>query len=724
MSERDLVLVGGGHAHALVIRMLAMKPLPGVRVTLVSESGLTPYSGMLPGLVAGHYRSDEVHIDLNRLCRWAGVRFIRGRVTGLDAEGRRLLIDQQPPLVYDKVSFDTGSTPDLSIAGARSFAVGVKPVSHFYQQWQALLLESDKGTERQWGIVGAGAGGVELALAMAHRLTANRSIRLHLIYSGDDVLPGYPRQVVRAAQKALIKHGIECHPNFKVSAVKKNGLVAINGNALTLDKTIWCTSAAAPDWPAKSGLDTAGKGFIAVNAHLQSTSHPDVFAAGDVAEMVFDPRPKAGVYAVRQAPFLYENLKRAFAGDPLKPVKLQRRFLSLLSLGGKTAVGHKGAFVVRGDWVWRWKDHIDRTFMAKLTDLGEPMAMAPAMPETMRCAGCGSKLGPALLKDTLDQLPLFERTGITPALGNAEDASQWQPTPGKTQVQSMDGFRAFSDDLYRFGQVSVNHALSDIYAMGAEPISAQVWVNLAFNHPRLQKRDYQRLMAGVAQALHDQKVSLTGGHSTEGQETHLALVANGELEPNTAWRKTGGQSGDLLVLTKPLGTGVILAADMAAQAPAEALEAAWATMLTSNRGAYNALREVQPNAVTDVTGFGLIGHLLEMLAEGGLQAELNASSVPSLPYAEQLLEKGWQSSLAPHLEPYLLNCAVDEGVDRNLLKLTLDPQTSGGLLIALPSKEWDSLSRLLPDSRAVGQLSARADLDAPLIRIQSSVVDC
>lgn len=708
MSTRDLVLVGGGHTHALVIRRLAMKPMPDVRITLVSESGLTPYSGMLPGLVAGHYRPDEIHIDLNRLCRWAGVRFIQGRLSGFDPELRRLHIEGQPELHYDKVSFDTGSTPDLSIPGAREHAVGVKPISHFYPGWLELLAEAEQGREGHWGVVGAGAGGVELVLAMAYRLRSSR-IRLHLIFPGQRILSGHPEASIRAAETALAEWGVECHPQFTVARVEEGGLVGANGDALALDQTIWCTSAAAPDWSAESGLEAANGGFIAVNPHLQSCSHPDVFAAGDVAEMVKDKRPKAGVYAVRQAPTLYENLDRSFRQQPLKPLRLQRSFLSLLSLGEQRAVGHRGRLVVKGRWVWRWKNRIDRAFMRKLTDLGEPMAMAEAMPSQMHCAGCGSKLGPALLSETLSRLPRAEVEGLQPALGQAEDASLWQPTPGRTQLQSLDGFRAFSEDLYRFGQVCVHHALSDLYAMGAEAKSAQVWVNLAHNHPRLQKRDFRRLMTGIADALARQKVGLAGGHSTEGRETHVAIVANGELEPGKAWRKNGARPGDYLVLTKPLGTGLILAAEMSARAPYHSLEAAWESMLTSNQGAAEVLREAAPSAVTDVTGFGLLGHLLEMLADNdSLQAQLDARAVPALDGALELIRAGFQSSLYPQLEPYTLQTTVARDVPGEYLKLMLDPQTSGGLLIAIPPDQWARIETSLPQAAVIGRIGERS----------------
>lgn len=719
MSERDLVLIGGGHSHALLIRRLAMKPLPAVRVTLISDASMTPYSGMLPGLIAGHYSADDIHIDLNRLCRWAGVCFIRGRVIGLDADAKCIRIEAQPDLAYDKLSIDTGSTPDLSVPGAGDFAIGVKPVSRFYAKWQQLLNQPEH--QGHWGVVGGGAGGVELVLAMAHRLGPHAAVKLHLIHHGDRLLHGAPKAVAEAALAALARHGIQLHSQFRVKAVSSAGLTSTAGQQLNLDQTLWCTSASAPDWPKQSGLTLAENGFIAVNQQLQSISHPDVFAAGDVAELIDDPRPKAGVYAVRQTPFLYTNLKRAFAGQLLQPIRLQRRFLSLISLGDQSAVGHRGPLVISGAWVWRWKDRIDRRFMNRFQALGTVNAKTNAMaqdgnPETIHCAGCGSKLAPAILADTLNRLPRRQRSGFTPALGQAEDAASWQPTPGLLQVQSIDGFRAFSDDLYRFGRVGVLHALSDLYAMGAEPIAAQLWVTLAYHHPRLQQRDYYRLMSGIAEALYSENATLAGGHSSEGPENQLALVAQGEVEPQRLWSKQGGRAGDLLVLTKPLGTGVILAADMAAAAPASAVDAAWATMLTSNQQAAAALRALQPTAVTDVTGFGLLGHLLEMLNDD-LSTHLNSAAIPALDGALALLDAGWQSTLVPQLEPYLHDCQIDASVPVAMRRLLLDPQTSGGLLIALPTADWSTLQAAVPGAVCIGELCQRkADMAAVVVR--------
>ena len=708
--ERDLVFIGGGHTHALVIKQLGMKPIAGVRITLISEQTLTPYSGMLPGFVAGHYSFLDAHIDLNRLCQWAGVRYIRGTVTGVDSDTNTIQVNSGLKVTYDQLSIDVGSTPDLSVPGAREYAVGVKPVSQFGEIWNSLLHAS--GSEGgEWGVVGAGAGGVELVLGMAQRLKANSALKFNLLFSGERVLPGYPDKVVSTVEEALAEKNISLHPNFRVAEVQQDGLIATDGKKVTLDKSIWCTGAAAAGWLAETGFEVSERGFIAVNEFLQSTSHSNVFAVGDCSDMLSDPRPKAGVYAVRQAPFLADNLRAVFNRTELKPLKLQTDFLSLLSLGDKSAVGCRAGRTISGSWVWKLKDHIDQKFMRKLNEPGDKKAMASSAPQEMHCAGCGSKLGPDIIAGNLNNLDVFTNKSVTPALGKSEDASLWQVSSGKLAVQSIDGFRSFSEDYWRFGKICVNHALSDLYAMAATPVSAQVWINLAHAHPRIHKRDHGVLMASIVEALNQQEVTLAGGHSSEGMETHIAIVANGEVDPDKAISKNTANAGDVLVITKPLGTGVILAADMQAKAPAEATDTAVDSMLQSNRDIALELHQYRASAVTDVTGFGLIGHLLEMLNAAGLYAELNLDDVPMLTGAQRLTEDGFRSTLYPQLQPYFLQCDIEDGLDANRVDLLVDPQTSGGLLIALPQEEAKRITDDFASAVVIGKISADQNLN-------------
>ena len=686
MLERDLVFIGGGHTHALVLRMLAMKPQRSTRLTLITDTLLTPYSGMLPGYMAGHYTLDETHIDLNKLCQATGIRLIHDSVTGLDLANKTIQLANHRDLPYDKVSINTGSTPNLTIPGAREFALGVKPVSQLTKIWRQLIAQPQTEQVPHWAVVGAGAAGVEVVLAIAHRFEKmTRPIRLSLVHSSDQLLPTYTEGAQKKVRQALEKHGIECVSNFNVARVEANRLVSNHDQHLYIDQSIWCTPAVAPTWPTKAGLACDKRGFIEVNSFLQSTSHPDVFACGDVSAMTCDPRPKAGVFAVRSAPFLRHNLTAAMQQKPMRPVKLQKDFLSLIALGKQDAVGMRSGLTFAGQWVWRWKDSIDQKFM-RLFDEKMPRMTTSSMNnsmnnDVMHCAGCGSKIGPQLLSETLAEL----NQGKVPL---AEDAALAFDSGEQQLWQSIDGFRSFTDDLYRLGQVVTHHAVNDCYAMGIAPTSAQVWANLAFSHPRLIRRDFAQLMAGITHALNEHGTALIGGHSTEGAETHLALVVNGV--GHALWPKNAIQQGDWLLLNKPIGSGILLAANMQGKAHALAIENLWQHLLLSNKTFFDKIKAMPVHAATDVTGFGLLGHLLEMTEQTNLSIELTSTAVPLMTDALTLSEQGIASTLFPQLEPLKNRCDI-QTTNNALVNCLLDPQTQGGLLISVPAQTGAAL---------------------------------
>jgi len=383
---QDLVLIGGGHSHVIALKMLAMCDLSGVRITLISNASLTPYSGMLPGLIAGHYEYRHVHIDLARLCRALGIRFIEDAVVSLDLDNRRIQCAKHPDFLYDILSIDIGSSPDISsIPGAKKFTQGVKPVDSFLSYWdtlQARVLDQHLSNQQlNIALVGAGASGVEVALAMQYALNkklkvAKRSvdIEFHILCATQDILPSHNQKVRDRYKKVLNKRNVTVHKRFRVTRVEQGYLFdetdPEDGKHLQADEVIWAISASAPSWPKSAGLQCSDKNFIQVNECLQSLSHPNVFAAGDIADVIDHPRPKAGVFAVRQGQPLSDNLVRALNGVALKPFKPQTRFLSLVSTGDKYAVASRGNWALSGKWVWRWKDYIDQRFMGSLNKLG------------------------------------------------------------------------------------------------------------------------------------------------------------------------------------------------------------------------------------------------------------------------------------------------------------------------------------------------------------------
>jgi len=722
------VLVGGGHSHALALRMLAMRPLEGLRITLVSPASHTPYSGMLPGLVAGHYSFKQAHIDLARLCQWAGVRFIVGEVTALDPGARRLSLAGRPAIEYDLVSLDIGSQPELdSVPGAREHAVPVKPVAGLWQRWQHLLQRLAAlpvGQRCRIAVVGGGAGSVELALAMARRL-ARHPVEIALWCGAAAILQGYNAGARRGVTAALARHNVALALDARVERVEANCLRLADGRQGPFDELFWCTGAAAAPWVAASGLPVDAQGFLAVTDTLQSVADERIFGAGDIATQLHHPRPKAGVYAVRQGPVLAHNLRAALLGKPLRQHRPQQRFLSLVSLGDRQAVADRGPFSATGQWVWRWKDSIDRKFMARFQQL--PVSMPTGhwgrLPELaaassqQACGGCGAKVGADSLAGALAELAAQFPRHCPPA-GSGDDTA---PVPGSgaaTIVQSVDMLRQLVTDPWLMGRIAATHALSDLYASGARPVSALAAITLPFAAPAILRRELQQLLAGALHELASADCLLAGGHSMQGPELNVGFVVNGVALAGDGrlLGKRGLAVGDRLVLAKPLGTGVLFAAHMQLAADGRDIAAAINSMLTHNRLAAELALAYGASACTDVSGFGLLGHLLEMLGENGA-ARLELAQLPLLEGALEQLRRGVRSSM--HLDNAAagVRLALDQTVDENMLQIVFDPQTSGGLLIGVAADRAPGLVDALreggyPQADVIGEVLA-SDPAAP-----------
>ena len=746
---KDLVLVGGGHSHVIVLRRLGMRPIPGVRITVVARDLHAPYSGMLPGLIAGLYEFDDVHIDLGPLARFAGARLFHAEAVGLDPDKRTVLCRKRPPVPYDVLSIDTGIAPRLDVDGAVEHAVPVKPIGGLVARWERLAHRVRESPRKlRVAVVGAGAAGVELTLSMQHALSTRARAEagrfqvpeFHLFGAAPTVLPTHNRGVQRRFGRVLAERGVHVHLATRVARVDVGRLEAVDGESFEVDEVVWATAAAPPPWPAASGLAVDGAGFIAVDATLQSTSHRGVFAAGDVAAVLDHPREKAGVFAVRQGRPLAANLRRALLGKPLRPFHPQRRFLSLVSTGDRHAVASRGRWSAEGAWVWRWKDWIDRRFMRRFAELPEmdtdasgaraavPPGLAP--PDVvrelsvvaMRCGGCGSKVGATLLDRVVARLEPVRRDDVVVGLDAPDDAAVASLPPGKLLVQSVDAFRAMIDDPWLFGRITANHCLSDLYAMGAEPCSALAIVTIPHGLESKMEVLLEDLLSGAVKVLNDGGAALVGGHTSEGAEVQLGLSVSGSIDPDGILRKGGLRPGDRLVLTKPIGTGTLLAADMRGKAKARWVDGAIRAMLQSNRDAAGAVRAHAGRSCTDVTGFGLLGHLVEMTKASGVDARVELGKVPILDGAEDTASLGFLSSLQPQnvrLRRAVANVET-AGADPRY-PLLFDPQTAGGLLAGVPAGEADAcVGRLhtlgYTHAAVIGTIAERDD-DAPPITI-------
>ena len=745
---KDIVLIGGGHAHVTVLRRWGMRPIAGVRLTLITRDLQTPYSGMLPGLVAGHYHADHCHIDLGPLSRFASARLIHAEVSALDPDNQQVLLPGRPPIAYDVLSINIGSRPRaVEIPGAAQFAMPIKPIDRWLRDWAALQhrVMTARGAFRL-AVVGAGAGGVELMLAMRHRLlrrmqaAGKRDLSLHclLLTASDEVLPGHGAGAQRRLRRILAERDVAVHTGRSVVEVADGAMVTADGTRWATDATMWVVNAAAAAWPRAAGLAVDDQGFIRVDAALRSISHATVFAAGDIAALP-TPRPKSGVFAVRQGAVLAENLRRAVLSRPLRRYRPQRAALGLIGVGDRYAVASRGRWSLEGRWLWWVKDWLDRRFIRRFSALpAMAMAAAPPVPEAfaqtaaartlqaapLRCGGCAAKVSGTVLARVLDSLPKRTADNVLLGLDASDDAVVLQPPPGKVLVQSVDYFRAFTDDAYLAGRISANHALGDLYAMGADAQSALAIVTLPFADEGRIERTLRDVLMGALVELERAGAVLAGGHSSEGAEFAFGLSVNGWVEARAMLRKGGMRPGDALLLTKPLGTGVLLAAHMQGRAKGDWLSAAWTAMLQSNREAVAVLRRHGVTACTDVTGFGLAGHALEMLRRAELGATLYLDSIPVLDGVAAALAAGVVSSL--HGENARLSGAVRAAapVERQALYPVLfDPQTAGGLLATVPPADAaaciQALRRLGYAAAHIGSVHALTDTDTGgLLRVR------
>ncbi len=708
---KDVVLVGAGHAHVAVLRDFGMKPMAGVRLTLITRQVDTPYSGMLPGLIAGHYTFDEAHIDTGPLTRFARARLHQGEVTGLDLTGKRVICRDRPPVPFDVLSIDIGSMPSAcEIPGATEHAIPVKPIDSFLARFEAARQRVLKaGGRAHVAVVGAGAGGVELMLALQHRLTREIAtaghpggeLKFSLFSATEEILPAFPAAMQQRFVRLLEDRGIAVRTGCRIDAVEPDAVHVEGREWVPADEVFWTTEAEPARWLAETGLALDEKGFIRVTAALQSVSHPKVFAAGDVAMIEGYRLPRSGVYAVREGPPLARNLRRMLSGKPLIRYKPQRDALYLMSTGGRRAIGTRNGITFGGRWVWRLKDWIDRRFMARFNELPESASPEP-LPDIvvageeslrklkaapMRCGGCGAKVGAKMLARALGQIDPLRRNDIVIGLDQADDAAVIDNGGTRLSVLTVDYFRAPVDDPYLFGKIAANHALGDLYAMGAEPQAALAIASLPFGPEAKVEADLAAMMAGANAVLRAAECALVGGHTSEAAELSLGFAVTG-LAPRSegALQKGGLRPGDVLILTKPLGTGTLLAAHIGGKAKARWVMGAVDQMVLSSRDASAILRSHGATAASDVTGFGLVGHLIEMTSAGGVHATLHLRRVPLLEGVRETIGQGLFSSLHPqNLRLADSICNREEAATDPLYPVLFDPQTAGGLLAAVPA---------------------------------------
>ena len=703
MLSDHLVLAGGGHTHALVLLRWAMNPKlkPSGMITLVNKSSTTIYSGMFPGVVAGKYKIEEIIIDLRKLASKAGVSFVMAEIDGINLKKKKLLLAGRSEVEYSSLSLNIGTKTNLNsnslIRRDENLAIPIKPFSEALKFIIDQDVYKDDYSAKPFVIIGSGFAGIEIAFALRERWP-KRSILLK------------------------VKSGKQLSENL-LKTIKDLNIEIIQNNPSILYPKLICTGNQTYGWIKDSGLPINEEGRVLTKKTLQVLDFPDLFAVGDCGVIKDDWRPSSGVWAVRSAIPLARNLERMSKGLKLDEWKPQKKAIQLLDINSnkknsKAFIAWGGFLVGPSNLLSRLKELIDKKFISKFYLFNNKSSGIMAAREILKCRGCAAKLAYTPLKIALKNLDLTESSK-----DDSIDIGVF--ISGKTLIQSVDGFPSLISDPWLNGRLLAFHSCSDIWACGGSVISAQSVINLPQLSDYLQQELLFQVLNGINSALNIQGAKLIGGHTLESrkpsEESHSlgiegSLVVNGIIDNKTHfWSKGGLKKGDQILISRPLGTGVIFSAFMNGQVRPELLDSVLSEMNKSQHEIVTFIKELERknscsnivNSCTDITGFGLIGHLSEMLESTNsdlliknlepVKIILTLDKIPFYKGVIELLEKGFESTLAPSNKIFLKNIYGDKklrfeliynefqyasSLYKNMLKLLIDPQTCGPLVIS------------------------------------------
>jgi len=706
MFSDHIVLAGGGHTHALVLLRWAMNPKlkPAGMITLVNKASTTTYSGMFPGVLAGKYKIDEILIDLRNLASKAGVSFVLAEIEGIDLKEKKLLLAGRPEIEYSLLSLNIGTKTNLNskstISVDKDLAVPIKP---FFQSYKFIVGQDkykDDSSAKPFVIIGGGLAGIEIAFSLRKRWP-KRAIYLK-VKSG------------RKINKNLLTH------------LKSLNIEITQKNPSDLYPKLICTGNKSFDWIKDSGLPLAEDGRVLTKNTLQVINYPEIFAVGDCGVIKDHPRPSSGVWAVRSAKPLAKNLESLSKGLKLEKWIPQRKAIQLLDINSinkksKAFMSWGEAMIGPFDFLSRLKESIDMNFISKFYLIKDIDSAMSSEKEMIKCRGCASKLAFTPLKSVLKKLDSIE-----PSADDSIDIGILNSS--KTLIQSVDGFPALISDPWLNGRLLAFHSCSDIWACGGSVVSAQSVVNLPALSYNLQQELLFHFLEGVNSALTIQGAKLIGGHTLESRkisEDPFSLGIEGSLTVNGTidnkkyfWSKGGMKKGDQILISRSLGTGIIFSAFMNGQIKPYIIDSVLIEMNNSQHNIVNYINQLKiinqhpkvVNACTDITGFGLLGHLSEMLESTNndqlkmnlepLKIVIELDNIPVYDGVKELVDKGFESTLAPSNAVFLNNIDGDKNLKfqlisnnfisnkslyNTMLKILVDPQTCGPLVISCPS---------------------------------------
>ena len=676
--EKDLVLLGAGHANIEVLRKLGMNTLKGLRVTVISNKYLSTYSGMVPSYIEGNYTWNEINTDLVQLCNNYSHRLIISSITKVDIVKKLIYLKNRPPICYDLLSINLGIQSDKSkISGSNKYALKLKPISEIKNTIDKILTFNKSKPQNKVVLIGAGAAGVEVALALSSRFKKNNlKNSIILLSKNKNILKGYNYFAKKNCEIELLKNNIKVIFNANVSKISKEYIIYNNKIKIYSKFPILCTRASPIDLLKRSNLPLNENGSIQINNSLLVNGTTNVFAAGDISEIKGYKTTKAGVYAVRQGKILYKNIRKKIYGKKLIKYYPQKNYLSIIGLPNKNALAVKSLVSFKSNFLWYLKRYIDVKFIKKYTfkskiESKNEFNIDPFKHE-MQCKGCGNKVPQSVLES------VFKNNILRGSL----DADQVTDT--KNLYQTTDIISSIINDPYKLGMISAKHALNDILASNSRALSSQMIVSMPPALNKINVRDLAQLKKGADVIMKESKCDITGGHTYSSNDNQIyvgySIIGRKKNIKNKSYSNQGS-----IYMTGHIGSAIIFAAIEQKIISGAYSKQVIKEMTTSNHKIFEILYKNNVSMLTDISGFGLAIHVYNLILRfpwlKGIQLAIN--QIPIYPGVEVALSKNIKSSLSDANEDYIINKLSFSHKNKKLANILYDPQTAGGFVFVL-----------------------------------------
>ncbi len=702
--NEDLILIGGGHSNLRVIKDLIKNPIPKLRVTLISNVLDTPYSGMLPGYVEGLYQWRDANIDLYKLSSFGNFRFIHDEVKNISGNEKKVFFTNRPSLEFDYLSINIGIQSDFSsIIGAKKHSIPMKPISKINYKF----LENQSKIYNI-AVIGAGAAGVEISLALKKRLREN--VNIYLFSGKRHVFSEHNKSISTKIKQILLQSNIKIIENDPVNILRKRFLLTSKNLKFIFDKAILATNGVAPNWIKKTDIKLCKNGFVLTNNKFQ-TNYNYIFASGDIINFSNYNLPKAGVYAVKSGLILSLNIRNLILKKKLKTFKPQKYCLSLIGLANNTALGHKYGLSITNYINFKIKQFIDKNFIKNYTIKFLKKMLNVDINKNnlneMLCRGCAAKVSIDVIKKSIPSNISL----------SSLDASLI-PT-SKNFYQSVDMINSIITDPYKLGMISANHSLSDIYASGSQPISAQMILQLPLGKNKINKRDFEQIYSGAKYILDKNSCELSGGHTMIGEDYHPVIGFSLIGKSKQLKFKKSFKDGDLLILTGKIGTGLIFAGinldkiDSFYQIPV------LNQMICGNLKIGRVLKEIRPICSTDITGFGLSNHLINLVNrfEGLKGLSINVKNIQVFDGVKECIKEKVKSSLFNQNYNYAKNFLYYQNEKNSINEILFDPQTVGGIAFIIPIEKKEKTLKILNEKKISYSIIGRVNNKENFLKI-------